>query len=547
MLWQKQTNGIYVNICQEDLEERIFERTQFTFGIPSAPKKSNDRSVAFRKLGNIQFANKQWLHAIKSYNLSLCFAETGTEHISLAYGNRSACFLQLNMFDECIADIELAIKADFPARLLPKLEKRKAHCLEQIQNDVGRSDEFKCQLSFEENPNYPGMANVLKLEVSEKYGRQITATSDIGTGKFLIAEKAFLTKSDGKCNRCDTCWKSNVNLVPCSRCSDALFCSQCKENSQCHNIQCGMRVVDNESINDQQMQLVRSLLMGIFEFPNVEMLRQFVEQAVQSDPNEIPESLRDTKAKYRAFLKLSFDRKTMLKESFPTQICFVYKTFLNHRAIRPKFSTKQHRRFLMHLIGHHLCVVQCNTGALMYNAESPFSISQAMTENLSPIVSYINHSCVPNLCIIACDDRNVCISLRPIKTGDQLFVTYFRNDSLKHCTADRQKFLRDICEFDCDCERCVVTSTVPQELIDELKMDVRYQYVRKYGRTNGCCGRDARVLYLCSCSKTFGRDAKKIRDNCVPLLDKFGQIKCAPELDLIAKSLEDVLIDQFEH
>lgn len=549
MLWQKQTDGIYVNICQEDLELMIFEKRNFFDGIPVPPKKRNGESLIYRQLGNIQFANKQWLYAIKSYNLSLCYAEIGSEHTSLAYGNRSACFLHLNMFDECIADIELAIKANVPARLLPKLEKRRANCLEQIKKGVDRPTGLERQLSFDEDPNYPGLANVLRMGVSNKYGRQISATSDIGAGKIVITEKAFVTKSDGKYNRCDTCWKSNVNLVPCPGCASALFCTGQCENNRYHQIQCGMRIVDDESINDQQMQLVRSLLIGILEFSNVERLMEFVELAVQIDPNEIPVSLLDNKSKYRAFLKLSFDRKTMVKESFPTQICFVYKTLLNHRAIKTKFSSKRHRRFLMHLIGHHLCVVQCNTGALMYNTESPFNIAQAMTENLCPLVSYINHSCVPNVCIISCEDQNLCITIRPIKAGDQLFVTYFRNDSLKHSTANRQKFLQDICEFDCDCERCMATSTVlPQELLDELKTDVQYQYVRKYGNRMNCCSRmnDIRVLTLCSCSKTTGGDTKKIQDNCVSLIDKFGQFKCAPEVDFIVRCLSKALLDQFE-
>lgn len=549
MLWNKQENGIYENICQQSFP--LFEKYCV---VQLEPKKSNDVSSQYFELGNIQFTSKKWLYAIKLYNASLCFAEIGSVvQKCLAFGSRSLCFLHLNMFEECLADIELAIESNCPARLLPKLEERKARCEEQIRNGVNllaakerRSAALGRQVSFEENPNYPGMANVLELQNSDKFGRHITATSDIDAGQIVISEKAFLIKSDGRRNRCDTCWKSNVNLVPCSGCTTALFCRGQCEQSRCHTIQCGMRIVDDDKVDDLQIQLVRSLLMAIGIFDNAKSLMRFVELAVQSDPNEIPESLLDAKSQYRAFLKLPFNRRTTMKATFTTQICFVYETLMNHPTIWPLFETEKHKRFLMHLIGHHLCVVQSNTGALMHNATSPFGVAQSMRENLSLLVNYFNHSCVPNLFIISSDDLNVCITLRPIKAGDQLFVYYFRNDLLKHNSADRQKFLRTICEFDCDCEKCNTSTVVPQELVDELKVHPQYQYVR--GLIMDCerCGGNASVVALCSCSTIISRDAKTMVEKCVPLMDKFDAIKCSAEMGLVVRCLEIALKVQFE-
>lgn len=548
MLWQKDANNIYVNFCQEDFEERTFERANLLLGCPISPTKSNSYSFKNRNIGNAFYLTQKWYEAIKAYNISLCFAENGTDHISLAYGNRSACFLQLKMYDKCIADIQLAIQAGFPDRLLAKLEARRATCLEQIESN-GQSAADEPELSFEADDNLACMANVLQIQRNGEYGRHIIAKSDIGVGKVILMEQAFIPSISDKYKRCETCWKSDVNLIPCTKCTSVLFCPGRCEQNPTHEIQCGMRIIDDDSMNDQQVQLVRSILIAIHEFSSPDDLMNFVEAAIASDRKEIPASLSDTESRYRAFLKLSFDRKTIVKDVFPTQVCFVYKTLMKHRAIKSKFSSKKYRRFLMHLIGQHLCTIQCNTGALMFNNKSAFNISQVMTENLSILVNYINHSCAPNVTIMSIDDRNVCVTLRPIKQGDQLFVSYFRNDVMQHNTINRQQYLRDICDFHCKCERCVPSSTMDPSGLEKMKSDPCYQYVRKNTNAMNCCtryGRNERVLVMCSCSKNKKRDAIKTVEKSTEFLNRYGHMPWTTELDFVVNCFEKALKDQID-
>lgn len=547
MLWQKDEKNIYVNFCREEFEEQTFEKANVLLGLQIAPTKSNCYALACRKTGNIFFATKQWYDAIRSYNMSLCFAENDSEPniISMAYGNRSACFLHLKMYDKCITDIQMAIESNYPDNLLPKLEKRKAVCLEQIEKNE-QAAIWAPELSFEADDNFTSMANVLQIQRNAEFGRHITAKSDIGVGKVVLMERAFTPSLSDKYKRCDTCWKSNVNLIPCTNCTSALFCpGQCEQNPH-HIIQCGMRIVDDDTMNDQQMQLVRSILIAVNEFSSTGALMNFVETTIRSGPEKIPSSLSDTKSMYRAFLKLCFDHKTTVKETFPTQVCFIYKTLLSHHAVRPKFSSKKYRRFFMHLVGHHLCTIQCNTGGLLYNPRSPYNISQSMCENLSILVNYINHSCAPNISLISFNEFNVCITLRPIKTGDQLFVSYFRNDHIKYKTVNRQTYLRDICEFNCKCERCV-TSTMPKEL-EEMKTDPCYQYVRKAANKMDCCtfGPDVRVLRLCSCSTVTRSDSKMMLEKCMEFLNKFGHTTWSLELEFVVNCYEKGLRSQFK-
>lgn len=41
-----------------------------------------------------------------------------------------------------------------------------------------------------------------------------------------------------------------------------------------------------------------------------------------------------------------------------------------------------------------------------------------------PFLSLINHSCIPNMAKITFDNRAVLVAIRPVKAGDQLFVSY---------------------------------------------------------------------------------------------------------------------------
>lgn len=99
--------------------------------IKRADRKNNARAVEYRQQGNQLFKQNRYHDAIQEYNQCLCYAEPAGDQIALAYANRAACFLRLRKYEHCLADIEAAIAANYPARLMGKLLKRKADCLEE--------------------------------------------------------------------------------------------------------------------------------------------------------------------------------------------------------------------------------------------------------------------------------------------------------------------------------------------------------------------------------------------------------------------------------
>lgn len=346
-MWQKVSkdeHAHYKDFCNgqktSDRPEIIFKSMK-AFGYMTKNSKNDQKAEMYRKDGNRKFVEKKWLKAMDLYNSSLCAAKvtSSSEMISLAYANRSAVFFELKKYDKCLIDIDLATTAGYPKRLMDKLEKRQAACLLQSENRA-KIPQLEPKLSFEPSENYPELANILKIEYNEKYGRHIVATCDIFVGQTLLMEKVFMTAHRyEKFRRCDSCMKKDVNLIPCTNCTQAMFCSIECSTSVYHQVECNMQTIPEVSFNDNQLHIIRSLLQAIYAFATVEELQSFVEEAIASHRFEIPETLSDEKSKYREFLKLWHEPNAFDRNMFGQQVYFVYQTLMENELIGPKFNS----------------------------------------------------------------------------------------------------------------------------------------------------------------------------------------------------------------
>lgn len=137
-LWKKDRNGTsYIDIfasINKNSVEKMLEELKIGIAV-KRNEKSNQLSTKYRQEGNTRFTNGNYRMAMKFYNLSLRFAEIGTDNVGLAYANRSHCFLKLGMFDKCITDIKMATMANYPKDKMSKLNSRHAYCLQQLENE----------------------------------------------------------------------------------------------------------------------------------------------------------------------------------------------------------------------------------------------------------------------------------------------------------------------------------------------------------------------------------------------------------------------------
>lgn len=497
MLWKKELTGeSFIDLFEQipnngsdivELTRKLIDLTN-----QNRAQKDNELSIDFRKKGNEKYHNKNWLEAMELYNRSLCLAEIGTENVSIAYGNRSACFFELKLYAKCIADIELAKKAKYPDHLMPKLLSRHEECLKLMEN-MDQPKILVPKLSFRADKKFPGMANVLKIEYNEEFGRQITAKCDLEVGKTILIDETYLQVMSKMEQRCVLCSKKAMNFIPCGHCTSALFCSnECGVNF--HQKECGL---GNRYYGDGMQLTVRSIFIALSIFNSIEKLMEFVEDAIGANKQEVPSMFSDMKSKYRAFLKLHVveysDNTNFLRTARE-----LYQTITSRTSLLSVFETQQKQRFLMHLIYHHYRAIQSNFFKYHHTDMSSQFVLFIMQ-------SYFNHSCFSNVVFAVHGNTTVCKTARPIKAGDQLFLTY--SDSIvTKSKSYRQKRLYETYGFLCECEKCEPVSYRSKD--SSILKDPNYKYILKKVDAD-----------------SYNSDKKRrdtIKKICIKILNKFG-------------------------
>lgn len=350
-------------------------------GIDPRSEKSKATALLKRNEGNVALRARNWLDALELYGDSLRFAQPKSEHISLAYANRAASFLSLKLYDICLTDIQLAKEAGYPEHLMLKLDQRKANCLQQMHNDPQPTQ----KLSFEPNDPFPWLASKATMRKKKNGGYSVVATSDIDVGEIIVVEEpfqAFLAEHFG--TRCSKCLNGYGNLVPCVKCTDVMFCAECRENPL-HGYECGLNLCAKGDFYSSTMPFVRGILRIVREFPVVDDLTAFIEQS-RENPNEFPANLLNQRSKYQILFNQS--TRTEFNETDLVLLFAVYKTLLPIPHVSRTFQSANHRRFFLHLIGHQMktsdCVVKINYGT------PTCRIGVVMQR-------YLKHSCNPNV------------------------------------------------------------------------------------------------------------------------------------------------------
>lgn len=480
LLWQKEPRNheLYVDIFKNmptkdqnlpDSYLKIIPEASARLAVLNFYEKNNELSSHYRKEGNTQFQKENWLESMNLYNQSLCFAEIDSENVGLAYANRSSSFLHLKMYNECLVDIELAKQANYPTKLMPKLEKRLADCLKLMDNYEG---EYKNKLSYETDENFPGMANVLEIRCDKKFGRHIVAKADIPAGKIILAEKKFITRYlNTRYNSCATCMSVSRNFIACTQCTTTLFCdSKCADSNKVHRMDCQEDSIITEPFVENYVNVI---LFFLSTFTNVECLIEFVlENVMQKRKPSAPKSLADVECKFQALLQLAMNKCPTAEGSHQRlKVAYItYNSLLMRKSIKKLFETEQKKRFLMHLALHINCVMR-NNG---FN-------SAGIQSSLYIIASYFNHSCAFNVIgLSSVENIRYCKTVRPIKSGQQLFISYFANKGYDYSEEYRQKFLYDNYGFQCKCERCKPDMRLWAMNSFNMQLDQDFQNYNKY-------------------------------------------------------------------
>lgn len=330
MLWKKETkrsDSLYVELCDVDENHNTFwsggsSDDSGDSSESEMPDKDNGLAKHYRQMAAEHCESKNWFEAIELYNQALCFAECESSAWAAILTDRSQCFFQLKMYDECLVDVKLA-KASAGAEFCSaKLNRLSAMCSQKRKQHAKNEQvvyQFQPALSFEANKQIPFTVNGVTIETATtttkqktpataKCERHFQATRPFEVGKTILIEDAFVATTIERYKRCCICMKSATNLVPCNDCTNSLFChGTCeREAHDMHRVECNSFLTKSKNDENNADLVIRSILMAFKVKSSVNGLLQFVEKVLfdkQYDALAADDFGRSAQSKYAIFLK----------------------------------------------------------------------------------------------------------------------------------------------------------------------------------------------------------------------------------------------------
>ncbi|XP_063704394.1 SET and MYND domain-containing protein 4-like [Culicoides brevitarsis] len=486
------------------------------------PEKSDKKSLEARNLGNFYFKERNYVEALKFYNKSLCCAPSGSENLAISYANRSAVYLNLGFYDFCLANIECALKGNYPQKLVAKLNQRKTECLEQKKKHTDaylklKREKSDIRLSGKAHKKVPGMHEGLDIACSMKYGRHVVAKQNFYPGEVIVVEKPFV-KSLLSCDllegseysRCTNCLKSEFYQVfPCNFCTKAMFCSEkCREDAIFHEFECRFFGAKIDYL------ILRSALLLVTTFKDeLKELLPSKNSLTVFDENYDPKRKGD---QLKVLLShATFAPQISANEEFQiSNNCALIWHLLDSSSFKEAYlPTKDLEDAFLTFLFDFGVISQFYSHSLLTMQKTPedkekvdgaFS-PQKYGTGLLPISSLLNHSCAPNVTRMGNDDAIVIVVRRHIKPGEQIFDSYGPHH-LNQKARVRQEEIKKKYSFDCSCEAC----ENDYGLLNDLEMEDIVEFFPL------CAG----IMKIMEYDKTW---AEKAYPQSKKFLEKFGE------------------------
>lgn len=417
-------------------------------------QKDVDESDFYRTQGNVQYSQRNYVQALELFNQSICFAPEGSVELSKGYANRSAVYLSLKMYGLCLENIKLARDAGYPKDLMSKLDERQTKCENGLKKQKVPENEFnglKPELTYPPHEKVPFIANCLELKRNQRFGRHIVAKSDLKVGDIIAIERPFnngVVAREIRYNCCANCLNDNdLSLIPCSSCHSAMFCSQkcyAEAKANFHDIECPIMSVlfdaillhsDERLVNVKEIVAVRLLIALIRSFESLDQLMRFVKDLDNREQNvfTIDYAKNEQLASLAAILQLERNQTKSghkMKNSMGLATGIIYKILLSSTALKEIFKTKEEVDFFIGIFYRFVQVINFSSFPVT-NVMKKFAKPEEKTNKydrlcygIYPFSSLMNHSCAPNTVHIKHGLDNVIIVIKPVKAGEQLFISY---------------------------------------------------------------------------------------------------------------------------
>ncbi|KAJ8974015.1 hypothetical protein NQ317_006485 [Molorchus minor] len=413
-------------------------------------RKCNGLAETLRQKGNEMFKLRKDREALENYTKSIASAEEFSEHLALAYANRSAVLFEKGLFEECLRDIDRALENNYPIKLKSKIIARQEKA-KTLKTDQIRTSHFQPIPQIPEdqkNELIDCASDALKIKYEDGIGRHVVATRDISIGEVVAVEKPFChILIERIYDHCHECLKLCYNLIPCWNCTQAMFCSQeCKNrNADYHRYECPILKTTRE--------------LGMDKLSILPMKIAIMAKDVYSDINS--DYTLDDSGVYRS------DRykeiHNLVSNTELRHVSDIYKRSVSAAIIfhlvkkYTSFFRLSNEDIFKDLVLLHLQTAPCNFHEISELAENDHSHIYDLTEigaGAYSFLSMFNHSCDPNIVRHCYGPAIVLRAIRSIKKGQQCYDNYgyhyaVMDKDLRETNLKSQYF------FKCECEACM--------------------------------------------------------------------------------------------
>lgn len=166
------------------------------------------------------FSKEVVYHTLCIYNDLRKVAKKGnmTEFLSMLYADRSQIYFNIQQYEKCLENIQLAKENGYEDAQV--LEDRELKCKEGMKDHRPDPEEdpwnfFK--LSYPANKKIPFIVDCLEMRRCQRFGRGIYTKRDLKPGDVVAIEKCYFAEFnyEGFNQRCANCLKTNMlSLIP---------------------------------------------------------------------------------------------------------------------------------------------------------------------------------------------------------------------------------------------------------------------------------------------------------------------------------------------
>ncbi|XP_059631877.1 histone-lysine N-methyltransferase ASHR1 isoform X5 [Cornus florida] len=289
----------------------------------------------------------------------------------------------------------------------------------------------------------------LRVSNLPEKGRCFFTTRDFSPGEVIVSEEPYVSVPNRTSVdlRCDGCFMSS-NLKKCSACQAVWYCgSTCQRSDwKLHRLEC-------QALSKLDKNRLKSLTPSIRL-----MVKLYLRRKLQSE-KIIPATATDNYNLVEALVSHMSDvdeKQLVLYAQMANLVSLILQW--------PEINIKE--------IAENFSKLACNAHTICDSELRPLGTG------LYPIVSIINHSCLPNSVLVFEGKLAVVRAVQHIPKGTEVMISYIETAG---STMTRQKALKEQYFFTCKCSRCIKVGQ--HEDIQESAI------LEGYGcKSNGCYG-----------------------------------------------------------